>query len=105
MGGGVEGARAKTVRLGGAQALIYVLATWTGIRKGELVRLRCCGLDLVGGRLTVTAASAKSRRVQTVEVHPRVVEALAAARPRPSTSSSRGSTRSTSRVAARSMRT
>jgi integrase len=77
----LDATRAKMTRLGEARALIYVLAIWTGLRKGELTRLRWCDLDLVGGRLTVTAASAKSRRVQTVELHPRVVEALVAARP------------------------
>ncbi len=72
---------AKMTALGEARALIYLLAIGTGLRKGELRRLRWCDVDLVRGRVTVTAASAKSRRVQTVELHPRLVEALAEARP------------------------
>ena len=76
----LEAIRARMTRLGEARALIYLLAMGTGLRKGELLRLRWCDLDLVGGRVTVTAASAKSRRVQTVELHPRIIEALVAAR-------------------------
>jgi integrase len=37
-------------------------------------------VDLERGRVTVTAASAKSRREQSVDLHPRLVEALTAAR-------------------------
>ena len=77
----LDATRAKMTRLGEARALIYLLAMGTGLRRGELVRLRWQDLDLERGRVTVTAASAKSRRVQTVELHPRVVEALIAARP------------------------
>lgn len=76
-----ERTRAKMERLGEARALVYLLALGTGLRKGELRRLRWCDLDLNGHRVTVTAASAKSRRVQSVDLHPRLVEALVAARP------------------------
>jgi len=75
----LDATRAKMTRLGEARALIYLLAMGTGLRRGELMRLRWCDLDLEAGRVTVTAASAKSRRVQTVELHPRIVEALLAA--------------------------
>jgi integrase len=72
---------AKMTRLGEARALVYLLALGTGLRRGELRRLRWCDVDLERGRVTVTAASAKSRREQSVDLHPRLVETLASARP------------------------
>ncbi len=75
--------RAKMTRLGEVRALIYLLALGTGLRRGELRRLRWCDLALGGEspHVTIPAASAKSRRVQTVDLHPRVIEALVAFRP------------------------
>jgi integrase len=72
----------RLTALGATRALVYLIALGTGLRKGEIRRLRWCDLDLERGRVTVTAASAKSRRLQTVDLHERVVAALKAARPR-----------------------
>jgi integrase len=72
----------RLARLGETRALIYALALGTGLRKGEIRRLRWCDLDLERGLVTVTAASAKSRRVQTVDLHESLVAALKVARPR-----------------------
>jgi integrase len=69
----------RLTRLGETRALVYLFAVGTGLRKGELRRLRWCDVDLGRGRVTVTAASAKSRRVQTVDLHERLVAALKAA--------------------------
>ena len=66
---------------GEVRALVYALAAGTGLRRGELRRMRWCDLDLDRGRLLVPAASAKSRREQAVELHPHIVAALRFARP------------------------
>jgi integrase len=76
-----ERTRAKMATLGETRALIYLLAMGTGLRRGELRRLRWCDVDLERGRVTIPAASAKSRRAQAVDLHPRLVEALRATRP------------------------
>jgi integrase len=68
------------MRIGELRVLLYALAIGTGLRRGELRRLRWCDLDLQNGLLTVPAASAKSRREQAVDLHPRLVEALKSAR-------------------------
>jgi integrase/recombinase XerD len=73
--------RLRLLALGEARALLYTLALGTGLRRGELQRLRWADLDLERGLVTVTAASAKSRVEQAVELHPCLVEALRAARP------------------------
>ncbi len=66
---------------GSSRAFCYLLATGTGLRRGELTRLRWCDVDLDKGRIVVPAKSAKARREQAVELHPGVVEALTGARP------------------------
>ena len=69
---------AKMTRLGETRALIYLLALGTGLRRGELSRVRRCDIDLEGARITIPAASAKSRRAQVVDLHPALVDALRA---------------------------
>jgi integrase len=71
----------RLTRLGEIRALVYAVALGTGLRKGEIRRLRWCDLDLARGRLTVPASSAKSRRAQTVPLSTALVATLAAARP------------------------
>jgi len=77
-----EPERARLVALGGARAAIYAIAVGTGLRRGEIARLRWCDVDLERARVSVTAASAKSRREQSVDLHPNLVEELKAIRPR-----------------------
>ena len=62
-------------------ALVYLLALGTGLRRGELRRLRWQDVDFERARLSVPAASATSRRDQTVDLHPTLVAALRDARP------------------------
>jgi integrase len=73
--------RARLARLGETRAIVYLLAMGTGLRKGELRRLRWCDLDLDRGSVAVTAASAKSRKDQSVPIGETLVAALKAARP------------------------
>ncbi len=60
---------------------IYALALGTGLRKGEIRRLRWCDVDLEPGEITVPAASAKSRRDQHLRLAAATMAHLAAARP------------------------
>jgi integrase len=73
--------RTRLQRLGETRALVYALALGTGLRKGELRSLRWCDVDLVAGRVIVTAASAKSRRAQSVPLSTALAATLRAARP------------------------
>jgi len=77
-----EPERARLVALGAARAAIYAIAVGTGLRRGEIARLRWCDVDLERARVSVTAASAKSRREQSVDLHPNLVLELKAIRPR-----------------------
>jgi integrase/recombinase XerD len=67
--------------LGATRALVYLLAMGTGLRRGELRRLRWADLDLERGVVAVPAASAKSRRDQSVPLGTALVAALQGARP------------------------
>jgi integrase len=73
--------RARLQALGETRRLLYLLAMGTGLRRGELRRLRWGDLDLEQGVVNVPAASAKSRRAQSVPLGEPVVAALQAARP------------------------
>ncbi len=73
--------RLRLTRLGETRALIYALALGTGLRRGEIQRLRWGDLDLERLRVTVPAASAKSRRDQSVPLHPGLAATLRASQP------------------------
>ncbi len=73
--------RVRLQRLGETRALIYAIALGTGLRKSEIRRLRWCDIDLDARRLTVTAASAKSRKHQVVPLSTALAKTLRAARP------------------------
>lgn len=79
--GVTRGESQRLAALGEFRALLYALAMGTGLRRGELSRLRWADADLECGFVHVTAASAKSRKEQRVELHPRLIEALKARRP------------------------
>jgi integrase len=60
------------------RAMLYVLAAWTGFRKGELgsLTLRSLRLDDHPPRATVAACYSKRRRQDTQVLHPEVVRQL-----------------------------
>ena len=62
------------------RAMLYVLAGWTGFRKGELGSLTRTSFRLEGEPATVTVAAgySKRRRTDTQILHPEVVEQLKA---------------------------
>ena len=72
--------RAALVARGARRALVYLVALGTGVRRGELGRIRWRDLDLVGAVLTIPAGSAKARREQAVDLGENVLDALTAER-------------------------
>ena len=73
--------RALYVARGAHRALTYLVARGTGLRRGELTRVKWDDLDLgKGARVDVPAASAKSRVDQSVPLSGDVLAALVAAR-------------------------
>jgi len=66
---------------GRARALCYLLAAGTGLRRGELERLTWDHLDLEVGRAIVSAASAKARKEQVVELNANLLATLRTLRP------------------------
>lgn len=80
-----EAAAARLRAAGEGRALVYALAVGTGLRRGELARLRWQDLELgdrEAGEVRIPAASAKSRRDQRVPLRGDLVDALAAERAR-----------------------
>lgn len=67
--------------LGEARALVYAVAAGTGLRRGELGRLRWLDVDAVRGRVNVPASSAKSRKDQFVDLRSDLRAALEAFKP------------------------
>jgi integrase/recombinase XerC len=71
----------RLTALGRARALAYAVAAGTGLRKGELSRLRWGDLDLERRIVSIPAASAKSKVDQSVPLRSDLAEALLAYRP------------------------
>jgi site-specific recombinase XerD len=71
-GGSVEGIA------GPDRAMLYMLAAWTGLRKSEIgsLSLRSISLDGAAPTVTVAAGFSKRRRVDSVPLHPALVEQL-----------------------------
>ena len=63
---------------GPERALLYVVAAWTGFRRGELASLTVSQLQLDGvdPTITVSAAYSKRRRRDVIPLHPSVVELI-----------------------------
>lgn len=74
--------KARLRGVGAARARVYRFAAGTGLRRGEIARLRWAHLDLEGDTVTVVAGSAKARREQTVPLRRGLANALRAERRR-----------------------
>ena len=74
MSGPVQGMDGKE------RAILYIVAAWTGFRRGELASLRVSQIVLDGDSpaITVSAAYSKRRREDSIPLHPVVVEELKA---------------------------
>lgn len=73
--------RRRLLALGKVRALVYAVAAGTGLRRGELARLRWQDVDLDRGEVAIPAVSAKSRVDQSVPLRSDLKAALAAHRP------------------------
>lgn len=67
---------AKLEREGWERSLVYRMALFTGLRRGELASLTMCSLNLACGFVTVDAASEKARRGATIPLHGELLEEL-----------------------------
>jgi len=76
--GVTETERARLTALGGARALLYAFAAGTGLRRGELSRMRWADVDLERANVAVPARSAKARKEQTVPLRADLARALKA---------------------------
>ena len=76
-----EDVRARLLARGEARCLLYAVAAGTGLRRGELRRLRWTDTDFDRSLVLVPAASAKSRRDQDVPLRADLAAALLAHRP------------------------
>jgi integrase len=67
----------------GEWLLVYLTALLTGLRRGELSKLRWEDLQFQAPQsfLTVQASVSKNRRVDTIPLHPQLARALQSARP------------------------
>jgi len=74
--------RVKLLALGRARALVYAVAAGTGLRRGELSRLRWGDLEREKGSVFIPAASAKTKRDQSVPLRSDLAQSLAAYRPK-----------------------
>jgi len=76
-----EERRALLAARGRSRALVYLVLGATGLRVGELRALTWGDLDLDRALVTVPAKVAKSRKEQSIDLHPIVVAALECVRP------------------------
>ncbi len=84
-----DDAVAEARRLGDERALAYLLAIWTGLLRSELVQIQWgdIELDTLPHCIRLRAATTKSKRADTVTLHPEIAEALRVTRPEDATSS------------------
>ncbi|MCA9311174.1 MAG: tyrosine-type recombinase/integrase, partial [Phycisphaerales bacterium] len=70
-------------KLGEERALAYLLAIWTGLRRAELAALAWGDviIDTLPERINLRAETTKSRRADSLALHPQVAEHLRAHRP------------------------
>ena len=68
----------KAIRKGRERRIVYMLAVWTGLRRGEIRQLTWgdIQLDTIPGRILLRAQTTKSKRADTLPIHPQLAEAL-----------------------------
>ncbi|MFW6108033.1 MAG: tyrosine-type recombinase/integrase [bacterium] len=75
--------KARAIRKGRQRRVVYMLAVWTGLRRGEIRELRWgdVQLDTAPGRITLRAQATKSKRADTLPLHPQLADVLRKWRP------------------------
>ncbi len=83
-----DAVRRRLESLGRERRLVYLIAMWTGLRRAEIKQLQWSDIDLDSElpQIRLRAGTTKSRRGDTIVLHPQVAEALRAARPQGTTS-------------------
>ncbi len=78
-----ERVRPKAVRKGRERRLVYMLAVWTGLRRNEIRQLTWgdLHLDTIPARIALRAKTTKSKRADSLPVHPQLADELRAWRP------------------------
>ena len=68
---------------GRERRLVYMLAAWTGLRRNEIRQLTWADVhvDSEPGRITLRAQTTKSKRADSIPVHPQLAKELRAWRP------------------------
>jgi len=75
-----ERVAAKARRKGRERRLVYMLAVWTGLRRGEIKQFTWgdIQLDTVPGQIHLRAQTTKSKRADSLPIHPQLRDALRA---------------------------
>jgi len=70
----------KARRKGRERRLVYTLAVWTGLRRGEIKQLTWgdIELDTVPGHIHLRAQTTKSKRADSLSIYPQLCDALRA---------------------------
>lgn len=78
-----ERTEARAKRKGRERRLVYLLAAWTGLRRNEIRQLIWgdVTLDTVPAKITLRAKTTKSKRADSLPVHPQLADELRAWRP------------------------
>jgi len=78
-----ERALAKARHKGRQRRLVYLLAVWTGLRRNEIRQLIWgdVQLDCLPARIALRAGTTKSKRADSLPIHPQLAEDLRAWRP------------------------
>jgi integrase len=75
-----EALKSKATRLGEERRLGYLLALWTGLRRNEIAQLAWGDIDLkcVPARIRLRAETTKSKRADSLIIHPQLADTLRA---------------------------
>jgi len=70
--------QAKARRKGRERRLVYMLAAWTGLRRNEIRQLTWgdVHVDTIPARITLRARTTKSKRADSLPIHPQLADAL-----------------------------
>lgn len=73
-----EKTRIRAETKGRERRLVYLLAVWTGLRRGEIRQLTWgdVHLDTVPGRILLRAKTTKSKRADSLPIHPQLADEL-----------------------------
>lgn len=73
----------QAIRKGRERRMVYLLAVWTGLRRSEIRQLTWgdVHLDMIPRHISLRASTTKSKRADTLPIHPQLADALRDWRP------------------------